>query len=303
MKGIYGFTKRGWLLPINFQNAHFYRGVFILFSCRRRLLFIEEELERERKRKREEEETEWKKRGTATLKTFCAVHGYSDCCCHGDDAASTSTWQSLGLVEVTRVPVCFCPGPLRRTPANSKYEQSPWRIGWLDIDSKDPPRGKSNYPPPPPPPRRDWAVDPTPQSSDRPCHFAIWRRGWSQISLQCSPGVPVDDVPSTRRPRTVLGQRELPESESISRSSTLVSLRPSSEGRSKTKSSLKTGLGEHFFTWVFFLQTRFFPWYMLTLTYGSGFEGQETRREYMGSLPISSKDEQTIPVKQGWAII
>lgn len=58
MKGIYGFTKRGWLLPINFQNAHFYRGVFILFSCRRRLLFIEEELERERKRKREEEETE-----------------------------------------------------------------------------------------------------------------------------------------------------------------------------------------------------------------------------------------------------
>ncbi len=109
-----------------------------------------------------------------------------------------------------------------------------------------------------------------------PCHLAIWRRGWSQISLQCSPGVPAADVPSTRRPRMVLGHRELPVSESISSSSTLVSLRPSSEGRSKTKSSLKTGLGEHFFTWVFFLHTRFFPWYMFTLTYGSrGEEWQE----------------------------
>lgn len=119
-------------------------------------------------------------------------------------------------------------------------------------------------------PDQVWAVDPsTLYSSDKPCHLAIWRRGWSQISLQCSPGVPAADMPSTRRPRTVLGQRELPPSESSSSSSTLVSLRPSSEGRSKTKSSLKTGLGEHFFTWVFFLHTRFFPWYMFTLTYGS----------------------------------
>lgn len=111
-------------------------------------------------------------------------------------------------------------------------------------------------------------------SSDMACHFAIWRRGWSQISLQCSPGVPGEDVPRTRRPRTVLALRELPESESISSSSTLVSFRASSEGRSKTNSSLKTGLGEHFFTWVFFLHTRFFPWNMFTLTYGSGRERQ-----------------------------
>lgn len=110
-------------------------------------------------------------------------------------------------------------------------------------------------------------------SSDIACHLAIWRRGWSQISLQCSPAVSGADVPNTRRPITVLGLRGEPLSESIRSSSTLVSLRPSSEGRSNTKSSLKTGLGEHFFTWVFFLHMRFFPWYMFTLTYGSGENG------------------------------
>lgn len=109
------------------------------------------------------------------------------------------------------------------------------------------------------------------------CHLAIWRRGWSQISLQCSPAVPAADVPSTRRPITVLGLREVPLSESIRSSSTLVSLRPSSEGRSNTKSSLKTGLGEHFFTWVFFLHMRFFPWYIFTLTYGSRWKGVKER--------------------------
>ncbi|TNN50507.1 hypothetical protein EYF80_039317 [Liparis tanakae] len=110
----------------------------------------------------------------------------------------------------------------------------------------------------------------------RPAAFLILRQGVPlgylapRISLQWSPGVPAAAVPSTRRPSTALGRRESPVSESSSSSSTLVSLRASlEEGRSKTKSSLKTGLGEHFFTWVFFLHTRFFPWYMFTLTYGS----------------------------------